>query len=240
MLIFPAIDLREGVCVRLLQGRFDDVTQYGDPIAQVRRFAETGAEWVHVVDLDGARVGAPRQYNLIGRLARETGLKVQCGGGVRTRRDVEMLLDGGAARVVIGTIAARNPESIRDWIAAFGVERVCVALDVRAMGDGWEVAANGWASGVGRTLDDVLAAYPSGALKHVLVTDIARDGALQGPNVALMRAIHATRPDLALQASGGVASLADLRALLETGAAAVIIGRALYEARFALEDALAL
>lgn len=240
MLILPAIDLREGRCVRLLQGNFDAVTQYGDPIAQLRAFADAGAEWVHIVDLDGARAGKPAQHELIARFVGETGLNVQSGGGVRASEHVETLLGNGVARVVIGSVAARDPEAVRGWIATYGVDRICVALDVRAAGDSWEVAADGWVSGAGINLADLLARYPEGVLRHILVTDIARDGALTGPNIALMSWVRAARPDLALQASGGVSEIGDLRALREAGASAAIVGRALYEKRFTLEDALAL
>lgn len=239
MLILPAIDLRAGQCVRLAQGRFDAVTQYGDPFAQLRAFAESGARWVHVVDLDGAEAGAARQYALIGELARAGLAQIQSGGGVRSRADVAALLDAGVSRVVVGSAAARAPGVVRDWIAEFGVERICCAFDVRAEGAGWAVAQAGWAEASGVSLDDALAAYPEGMLRHILVTDIARDGVLSGPNVALMRALCDARPDLAIQASGGVAMLADLAALRASGVSGAIVGRALYEKRFTLEAALA-
>jgi len=240
MLILPAIDLREGACVRLLQGRFDAVTDYGDPFAQVRQFADAGATWAHIVDLDGARLGHPVQHELIARLAKETGLNVQCGGGVRRREDIEALLEAGVARVVIGSVAVRKPAEARDWINALGPERICVALDVRASGEGWRVAADGWAADGGKTLEEVLDVFAAGELRHALVTDIARDGALSGPNLDLMRAFRVLRPEITLQASGGVSTLADLAALKSAGASAAIVGRALYEKRFSLEDALAL
>jgi len=156
------------------------------------------------------------------------------------RAHVEALLDGGAARVVVGSVAAREPKTVREWIEAFGPERICVALDVRMSGAGVEVATDGWAAGSGRSLSEVLAAFPPGSVLHALVTDISRDGALTGPNVALMRQLRVERPDLHVQASGGVASLDDLRAVRDAGAAAAIVGRALYDKRFTLEDALAL
>lgn len=239
MLIIPAIDLQNGVAVRLLRGAFDAATQYGDPRGALLGFARDGAAWVHIVDLDGAKAGAPAQHELIGRLATEVNLKIQTGGGVRTRAHVETLLAAGVARVVVGSVAARQPGAVRDWIAEFGVDRVCVALDVRREASGWAVAADGWASAAGRTLDEALADFPSGTLKHALVTDISRDGALTGSNTELMSAIVRARPDISFQASGGVADLEDIRAQRMAGAAAIIIGRALYERRFTLEDALA-
>jgi phosphoribosylformimino-5-aminoimidazole carboxamide ribotide isomerase len=240
MLILPAIDIHDGRCVRLLYGSFDAVTQYGDPVEQIRDFANAGATWVHVVDLDGARMGRPAQRELIARVAGETGVKIQCGGGVRKRADVEALLECGVARVVVGSVAARKPEEAREWLTAFGPERICLAFDVRPNGESWELATNGWTASGGKTLSDALAEYPEDVVKHALVTDISRDGALGGPNVELMRKIRAQRPDVAFQASGGVSSLDDLAALKTTGVSGVIIGRALYERCFTVEEALAL
>lgn len=240
MLIIPAIDLQNGGCVRLLRGAFDSATQYGAPQAQLRSFAGAGAKWVHIVDLDGAKQRMPVQHDLVGELAASVPVSIQCGGGVRTRDHVAALLDRGVARAVVGSAAVREPEAVRGWIDAFGVERICLAIDVRAADDGWEVAVDGWAAGGGKSLDAMLAAFPPGAVRHVLVTDISRDGALTGANRELMRALSAKRPDIAFQASGGVAALEDLTALKVAGAAGAIVGRALYERRFTLEDALAL
>lgn len=239
MLILPAIDLREGACVRLLQGRFDSITDYGDPFAQLRGFQNAGATWVHIVDLDGARLGRVVQRELIARLSAETGLNVQCGGGVRALAGVDALLKAGAARVVIGSVAVRDPCKARSWIEEFGAERICVALDVRARDGVYNVATDGWAGEGGRTLVEALAEFPPGLIRHVLVTDISRDGALSGPNIELMKQTCAARPDIQLQASGGVAELRDLSALAASGASAAIVGRALYEKRFTLEEALA-
>jgi phosphoribosylformimino-5-aminoimidazole carboxamide ribotide isomerase len=240
MVIIPAIDLKGGACVRLMQGRFDQVTDYGEPFARLGDFAAAGAAWVHIVDLDGARLGAPAQHDLIARLAGDTPLHVQCGGGVRSREHIETLLDAGAARVVVGSAAIGDPAAAQDWIGEFGADRICVALDVRREADLWQVAINGWTVGSGVTLSDALDAYAPGTLLHVLVTDVSRDGALSGPNVALMKEIRSQRPDLELQASGGASTLDDLAALRDVGASAAIVGRALYEGRFTLEDALAL
>lgn len=239
MLILPAIDLIDGRCVRLLHGRFDQATRYGDPAEQLAAFAASGATWVHVVDLDGARAGAPQHYDLIARLTRTPGVQLQCGGGVRSRADIERLLECGVARVVIGSIAARDPETAGVWLAEFGRDRICCALDVRRAEIGYEVAADAWRTGAGFTLDALLDRFKSSDLAHVLITDISRDGAMTGPNAELIAAISGARARLQVQASGGVASLADLAALRQAGAAAAIVGRALYEGAFRLEDALA-
>ncbi len=238
MLILPAIDLIEGRCVRLLHGNFDHATRYGDPIARIASFAEAGATWVHVVDLDGARAGCPRQTELIGSLTRAANVRIQSGGGVRTREHIQQLLDQGVARVVLGSIAARAPDLVRTWLHEFGSEAICCAFDVRRHGCSYEVTTEAWREGSGMDLDALLDAY-AGNLAHVLVTDISRDGAMTGPNIDLIKTLVAAHPGLQVQASGGVSSLADLGALRNTGAAGAIVGRALYERAFTLEDALA-
>ena len=239
MLIYPAIDLKDGCCVRLSQGRFDEATVYDpDPFGPLAAFEAAGAAWVHVVDLDGAKAGRPAQHATIRRMAVETTLKLQTGGGVREAAHVESLLDAGVARVVVGSAAVERPDQVRSWIERFGVEAVCLALDVRDGPAGPEVAVRGWTQGSGVTLDAALNLYPPGALRHILVTDVSRDGVLSGPNVELVREIAAARPDLAVQASGGVAAVDDLKVLRIAGAAGAIVGRALYERRFTLEEAL--
>lgn len=239
MLIYPAIDIIGGSCVRLEQGRFDRVKTYGDPLAQLRAFERAGAAWVHIVDLDGAREGQPMQHELVRELARSTDIKLQCGGGVRAAEHIEALLAAGVSRVVVGSAAAGAPEQVLRWLVEFGAEKICCAFDVRPSGTEYYVAVHGWKADDGRTITDVLSAYPAGALTHALVTDISRDGLLEGPNAALIRSLVRSRPDIQIQASGGVAALSDLAHLREAGAAGVIVGRALYEKRFTLEQALA-
>jgi phosphoribosylformimino-5-aminoimidazole carboxamide ribotide isomerase len=239
MLIIPAIDLMGGTCVRLLHGRFDQATAYGDPFEQLEIFERAGAEWVHIVDLDGAKDGSPAQHDLIGRLVRKTRLKVQCGGGVRSEAQIEALLAAGAARVVVGSAAIRMAPQCKDWVAKFGLDRVVCAFDVRPLGDDFDIATEGWTQSSGLGLKALFDLYPPGSLRHALITDISRDGALVGPNVALMRRVVAERPDIAWQASGGVASVNNIPPVRAAGASATIIGRALYEGRVKLEDALA-
>ena len=239
MLIIPAIDLLAGRCVRLLHGDFDRMTEYGDPFEQLAEFERTGAEWAHVVDLDGARSGARRQSEMVRRLVSLTDVRLQCGGGVRSRDDVLALLDAGVDRAVIGSAAVKAPTEVSQWIEEFGSEKICCAFDVRADESGdYRAAVYGWAEDGGISVEELFALYPAGGMKHVLVTDISRDGALTGPNIELVSTIIANRPDLSVQASGGVSSVADLSALRLAGAAAVIVGRALYEKKFTLEAAL--
>ena len=239
MLIYPAIDLKDGAGVRLSQGRFDAVTVYDeDPAVRLAAFAAAGATWVHMVDLDGAKAGEPVQYELIGRLAKDAGVKLQVGGGVRSRADVERLLDAGISRVVVGSAAVQRPDEVRQWLADLGLESICLALDVKEAGPSYEVAVRGWTEGSGLTLEAALDLYPEGTLRHILVTDVSRDGILAGPNVPLLSSVVERRPDLALQASGGVATLEDLKVLSAAGADGAIVGRAIYEGRFTVEEAL--
>lgn len=237
MIVMPAIDLIGGRCVRLAQGRFDDAIVYpDDPARALAGFAEAGAEWAHIVDLDGARAGRPMQHDLIARLAAEARLKLQVAGGFRDAASVRAALAAGAARVVIGSLAARDPKAVRAIIAEEGADRIAIALDVNIVEGAPVVATSGWMQSSGRTLYEAAAALPEA--RHLLVTDISRDGMLRGPNVALMREIAVRLPTIALQASGGVSGLADLAALAEAGAAAAIVGKALWEGRIGLPEAL--
>lgn len=239
MLIYPAIDLKDGVCVRLTHGRFDQVTRYdADPAARLAAFADSGAEWVHVVDLDGAREGRPVQHPALERLAAAGRTAIQCGGGVRSENDVARLLEAGVSRVVVGSLAVTNAEAVAGWLERFGAERLTLAFDVRVE-DGVPVPAlKGWVDRASVDLWAALDAYPPGLLTHVLLTDVGRDGALTGPNLELLAEVRRRRPDLKLQASGGIAALDDLAAARDLGCDGAIVGRALYEGRFGLTDAI--
>jgi phosphoribosylformimino-5-aminoimidazole carboxamide ribotide isomerase len=239
MLIYPAIDLIEGRCVRLRHGDFDQVTQYGDPIDQAKAFADAGATWLHIVDLDGAKAGATVQTSLIATIVGRAGLSVQCGGGVRAAKDVKTLFEAGVARVVVGSVAARAPETVKAWLLENGPEKLCCAFDVRPKGEGYVIAIAGWRETTDLSLFDTLMSYADGTLKHVLITDITRDGDLAGPNIQLISDLTRNFTSLRIQASGGVSSLDDLSVLKRAGAAGAIVGRALYERRFLLEAALA-
>ena len=238
MKLLPAIDLIGGRCVRLSQGDFSRETFYSDdPLAALADFAKSGAEEVHLVDLDGARAGAPRQHELLALLANETPLRLQVAGGVRSRGHVARLIESGVARVVIGSLALTDPATVAAMLLDFGPDHITLALDVRIEDGVAMVATHGWERGSGRTLDEVLGQFP--AVRHLLVTDIARDGMLSGPNVALMRAILTNFPQIELQASGGIANLSDLDALREAGAAATIVGKAIWERRFTVAEGIA-
>ncbi len=236
MILLPAIDLIGGRCVRLAQGDFDRETRYSDdPAAALGDFADGGAIEAHLVDLDGARAREPRQHDLFIALAKVTALALQVAGGFRTIDQVRRILDAGVARVVIGSLAIDDPEAFERTIDQFGADRLTLALDVRIEDGTPMVATHGWATGSGEKLDSVLARHP--AVRHLLVTDIDRDGMLDGPNLALMKAIVAAHPAVELQASGGVAVLADLTDLANAGAARAIVGKAIWERRFTVADA---
>jgi phosphoribosylformimino-5-aminoimidazole carboxamide ribotide isomerase len=241
MIIYPAIDLRGGRVVRLTEGKFDQEKSYGDdPLAVAQGFKAAGATWLHVVDLDGAKDPARRQTPLVEQLARESGLRVQTGGGIRDEAQVAALLGAGVERVIVGSLAVRSPDLVRGWLKSFGPGKIILSPDVRLDGDGVpRIAAAGWQETTGVALDDFLAGYLSAGLVHILCTDISRDGKLTGTNTALYAALVKKFPSLRIQASGGVSSLADLQAARATGVAGAIVGRALYEKKFTLQEALA-
>jgi phosphoribosylformimino-5-aminoimidazole carboxamide ribotide isomerase len=235
MKLLPAIDLIAGRCVRLEQGDFDRETAYSDdPAAAVASFARGGVEEVHLVDLDGAKAREPRQHNLFVDLALVSPLKLQVAGGFRTPRQVERVLLAGVQRVVIGSLALDDPALFGAMLAEFGPDRLTLALDVRVEGGVPMVATHGWLTGSGRALDSVLKDFP--LIRHLLVTDISRDGMLSGPNVALMKDIATRFPSIKLQASGGVGSLDDLARLRSTGARRAIVGKAIWERRFSVAE----
>ena len=234
MIVYPAMDLLGGRCVRLAQGRFEAVTRYlTDPADALAGFAAAGAGWAHVVDLDGARDRSPRQHELIAQLARDAALQLQVAGGFREREHLEMMFEAGVARVVIGSLAVQQPAAVREFIADYGGERITLALDVNMVDNVPMVATAGWAETSGLSLWEVADLYPEA--RHLLVTDIGRDGMMSGPNLDLLSEAVVRLPHLAVQASGGVASLNDLKTLPTAG---VIIGKALWDQRFELAEAI--
>ena len=240
--VYPAIDVRDGRVVRLAQGDYARETRYeGAPLQVAQRYAAQGAEWLHMVDLDAARAGGYTLAPLLGEIARTTALKVQTGGGVRQRDDVARILDAGAQRVVVGSLAVREPDTVLSWLAEFGSERITVALDTRRDAAGaWRLPVYGWTEDAGITLDELLPGYLRAGLRHLLCTDIARDGMLSGPNLELYAHLGTLAPGVAVQASGGVRDVADVRGAREVGCAGAVLGRALLEGHLALADALVL
>ncbi|TAL73067.1 MAG: 1-(5-phosphoribosyl)-5-[(5-phosphoribosylamino)methylideneamino]imidazole-4-carboxamide isomerase [Rhodanobacter sp.] len=237
--VIPAIDLRGGHVVRLKQGDYAQQTTYADdPLGVAQRYAEAGATWLHVVDLDGARAGQFDNLAVIEALAR-VGMQVQAGGGVRTEADVRRLRDAGVARVVVGSVAIRDPQQVVTWLADFGAEHLTIALDTRRVDNRWTLPSAGWTQVEAGTLDQLAPWYAARGAQHLLCTDIDRDGMLAGCNLDLYRHLAASVPTLQVQASGGVRALGDIRAARAAGATGVILGRALLEGRFTLREALA-
>jgi phosphoribosylformimino-5-aminoimidazole carboxamide ribotide isomerase len=238
MLLIPAIDLRGGHCVRLRQGDFSAETRYPhSPLQLLQRYRDLGAPWLHLVDLAGARVGARANHAVIAALAAEPGIALQVGGGVRTRSTAAELLALGVARVVIGSAAVEQPEEVGNWFGEFGPERICLALDVRHDAAGVPMLrTRGWQAGGRCSLWECVERYLDAGLVHVLCTDIERDGVGGGPNVLLYQRAAQRHPRLRWQASGGIASVADLHALAAAGAAAAISGTALLEGRLPSEE----
>lgn len=232
--LYPAVDIRDGRAVRLTQGRADAATEYDDPVDAAMRFAATGTRWLHVVDLDAAFTGEPRNRHLIERIVDATGCLVQASGGVRTIDDVHAALDFGAARVVVGTMALTDPDFVPAALAV-AEDRLAVGLDAR----GGTLRARGWTEDAG-DLFEVLARLDGLGVARFIFTDIETDGMLSGPNLAMLTRV-ADATSAAVTASGGVASVADLVTLatLHPRVDGAIVGRALYSGDVDLAEALA-
>lgn len=233
MIIYPAIDMKDGRCVRLLQGRAEDVTDYGDPCEVARRWAQAGARWIHLVDLDGAFSGQGKNREVIARIAQEQSVPVQLGGGIRTMADVEDRLERvGVSRVILGTAAVENPRLVKEACRAYP-GRVAVGIDAR---DGF-VAVRGWTERSDVPALELARRVRDAGVETVVYTDISKDGMMQGPSIE-QTARMARESGLRVIGSGGVSSLADIGALKEVGCAGVITGKALYSGAFTLAQAL--
>ncbi|MEJ5114528.1 1-(5-phosphoribosyl)-5-[(5-phosphoribosylamino)methylideneamino]imidazole-4-carboxamide isomerase [Erwinia billingiae] len=239
-MIIPALDLIEGKVVRLHQGDYGQQRDYGsDPLPRLQDYEAQGAEVLHLVDLTGAKDPAARQIPLLTTLLAGVNVPVQVGGGIRTRDDVEALLNAGATRVVVGSTAIKDPEEVKSWFKQYGPDAIVLALDVRIDANNRkEVAISGWQEAAGVTLEEVIEQFLPVGLKHVLCTDISRDGTLSGSNVELYREVSARFPTIAFQSSGGIGSLDDVAALNGCGAKGVIVGRALLEGKFTVAEAI--
>ena len=237
MELIPAIDIRDGRCVRLLRGDFDRETRYElDPVELAVRYRDVGARWLHVVDLDGAKRGESQNLPLIERMRDASGLKIQLGGGLRTRDGLLRALSI-AERAVIGSLAVMDPTTVAAWLDELGGERLTLALDVRLGADGTPtVATHGWTKASAVTLAEAVERYLAHGLRHVLCTDIDRDGALSGPNVALYADCVRRWPQIAFVASGGVRDARDLTALAGVGVAGAVSGKALLEGTLTPEE----
>jgi len=237
MQLIPAIDLKEGRCVRLFKGDFDAETVYADDPAEVlTRYRALGASYIHIVDLDGARDGTQANLSSIERLA-ASDIGVQVGGGLRSLERVQALLARGVRRAVIGSVAINEPQTVIGWLDHLDPGQLVLALDVRLNAGGTPMlTTHGWLQDSGTSLWEIVERFADSGIQHVLCTDVGRDGALSGPNCELYADAVRRHPQLQWQASGGVSSAADLHALRDTGVAAVISGKALLENKISVEE----
>ncbi|ABV87781.1 1-(5-phosphoribosyl)-5-[(5-phosphoribosylamino)methylideneamino]imidazole-4-carboxamide isomerase [Shewanella pealeana] len=240
-MIIPAIDLIDGQVVRLYQGDYAQQTTFNlSPLDQLKSYQQQGASLLHIVDLTGAKEPDRRQTALISELVNNLDTPIQVGGGIRTEAQLSELLEIGVSRVVIGSLAVKEPELVKSWFTKYGSDAICLALDVNINEQGEKiVAVSGWQSGGGKSLESLVEEFKSVGLKHALVTDISRDGTLKGANTELYYEIATLYPEIQWQASGGIATLDDVNAVKQSGATGIIIGKALLINQFTVEEAIA-
>jgi phosphoribosylformimino-5-aminoimidazole carboxamide ribotide isomerase len=233
MEIIPAIDLIGGKCVRLTRGEYSSVVVYDEePLDVARRFEDAGLRRLHLVDLDGARQKKVVNLHVLERIASGTGLRIDFGGGIQSEEDLLRVFEAGAGQVTGGSIAVRDPGRFEEWLTRFGPERIILGADVR----GRSVAVGAWTEDGGVEVTELIGRYHAQGLRYVISTDVARDGALEGPSFDLYSDILAQFPDLRLIASGGVSGVDDLRRLAALPLHGVIVGKAFYEGRISMEQ----
>lgn len=235
--LYPAIDLKDGKCVRLVRGEMKSAKIFGlDPAAQAVAWQTAGFEWIHVVDLNGAFAGEPVNYGAVSEILKSVSVPIQLGGGIRDRRQVERWIEAGVARVILGTVAAKNPHLVMDMAAAFP-GKIAVGIDAKS----FRVAVEGWTETSDIDAAELSAMYADAGVDAIIFTDVGRDGTGQGLNIEQTLRVAAAAPHVPVIASGGLASLDDIKACMATGRiAGAICGRALYEGRFSPKEALAL
>lgn len=233
MEIIPAIDIIDGKCVRLEQGNYDKVTLYHkEPLEVAKRFQDAGLKRLHLVDLDGAKAGAVKNWKVLETISGKTSLIIDFGGGIKNQKDVEIVFNSGAALTTVGSIAVRNEEEFFKWLTKFGADKFLLGADVRNE----KIAVNGWQETTEVWIYDFIQKYLDHGLKQVFCTDISKDGKMEGPAFDLYKNITSKFPELFFVASGGVTSLSDLEQLREIGCKAAIIGKAIYEDKISLND----
>lgn len=238
-MIIPALDLINGEVVRLQQGDYNRQTTFEySPVAKFKEYVDAGAQYLHLVDLDGAKDPNDRQLAVIAEIVKTVGAPIQVGGGIRTKEDIENLLAIGVDRVVVGSTAVKNPIEVIEWFKAFGGDHIVLALDIRIEDGVKKVALSGWLETSELSLESLIAQYQPYGLKHVLCTDISKDGMLTGSNVELYRELCEKFPDIKFQSSGGIGTIADIQALESTQVSGVIVGRALLEGKFTAKEAI--
>jgi len=227
--VIPAIDIINGECVRLKQGLYNEKTVYSaNPLLMAKQFEEAGFTKLHLIDLDGAKQGKPVSLHVLENITTHTKLEVDYGGGIKTEEDMRSVLDAGADAVNIGSMAVKDPETVRNWIKKYGTSRFIICADVK----GTNIAVNGWQQTSNTSINDFISGFSDFSGLRFLCTDISRDGMLEGPATALYEYLLQEFPGLPLIASGGVSSLDDLRELTKAGVPQVVVGKAFYEGRF--------
>lgn len=231
--IIPAIDLIDGSCVRLTQGDYDrKTTYYKDPLDVARRYEDCGIKRLHLVDLDGAKASHPVNLKVLERLATSTSLQIQYGGGIKSSDALKEVFASGAKRAICGSIAVKQPESFREWLAEFGPERMVLGADTR---DG-RIAINGWLEAAQMGVEELIESFRNAGLSQVICTDIAKDGMLSGPSVPLYVKLQKLFPEIEITVSGGISSWDDIENLDRNGLKSVIVGKAIYEGRITFEQ----
>ncbi len=231
--IIPSIDVLNGQVVRLRQGNFSEETRYSkNPLEVAKKFEKKGARRLHLVDLDGTREGRIVNYHLLERMAKQTSLTIDFGGGIKSDKDVRIAFNSGANMVTAGTIAVSSKESVVNWLKIFGSERIVLGADTR---DG-KIAVNGWRDGTPLDVIDFIKEYQEIGIKKVICTAIEKDGMMDGPSIDLYKRILTECEGIQLTASGGITSEADIQSLNDIGISGAIIGKAIYEGKFKLKQ----
>ncbi len=240
MNIYPAIDLKSGECVRLYQGCYEQATVYEkNPVALAQSFKEQGATQLHIIDLDGAMQGHSVNLDLILKIKRDVGINIQTGGGIRSYSQIKKLIQHGIDKIILGSIAISNPAQTKMWLSEFGAEKFTLAFDIKMDENKIPLlVSNGWKLTHTQNLWEIIDDYQETNLKNVLCTDIQLDGTLQGPNIYLYEDCVKKFPAIQFQASGGVSTLNHLKKLNKISVGSVIIGKAIYEKKFSLREAL--
>ncbi len=232
MNIIPAIDIIDGKCVRLTEGDYAQKRIYNEhPLEVALQFEDAGLQRLHLVDLDGAKAGAVKNWKVLETLATKTRLEIDFGGGIKTAKDVQIVIDSGAILATVGSIAVKDPVTFSGWLQQFGAGRFFLGADVKDR----KIAVGGWLETTNEDVFDFIRRYAAAGISQVFCTDVSKDGRLEGPATELYKEIVTAFPELYFVASGGVSSLADLEALREAGCKGAIVGKAIYEGRISLD-----
>ena len=232
-IIIPAIDLMDGKCVRLTQGDYGQKKEYSaDPVCIAKQYEDCGVTRLHVVDLDGAKAKKPCNLAVLERIASETALDIEWGGGIKDSEALDSALKAGADRIICGSIAVDNPDEFLRWLDEFGPERIILGADVR----NGKVATHGWLKDSGLPLDELMGRYVPAGMSQMICTDISRDGMLQGPDFGFYVGLKDTWPGVDITVSGGISCMADLKEAERLGLHSVIVGKAIYEGRITLKE----